>query len=93
MKDIRNLVEEVQNYSDEQLRRLNQAVVAALNNRQASADRSAVVRLNVGDQVKFNGGRRGEITITLDKINSRSVHGKTSEGRGWRVSPGLCTKI
>ena len=48
---------------------------------------------SVGDQVAFN-GRRGEIvTGTVKSVNDKTCTVNGTDGRGWRVSPGLLRKV
>jgi hypothetical protein len=58
--------------------------------------RDAVREFRIGDVVEFKNGKgifSPAVRITVEKINPKSLSGKTAEGRGWRVAPTLCTKV
>lgn len=78
----------------EELEALNQEVCALIRKHYAARQSAASRKFHVGDRVSFRSGTAvfaPLITITIDKINEKSVGGKTDEGKRWRVSPTLLT--
>jgi len=66
-------------------------VISAVKNQQRYLSMKTSSMLKIGDRVKFN-SKRGEITGTVRKINTKTIHVVSLSGTNWRVSSTLIQK-
>ena len=72
--------------SDDELRMLNQEIVARLNQRIERRLRQAVLQFEVGQSVEFDGPDGRVVRGSVKRVNQKTIT-ITTPGGLWRVSP------
>ena len=70
-------------------------MIRLIKQRRTTLAQMATNTVEVGDSVTFDAGRRGIITGTVLKINTKTVQVKQTNGLGitWKVSANLLKKV
>jgi phenylalanyl-tRNA synthetase beta subunit len=91
---VKDIIQQLEGFSTEDLRKLSGAVVSVLKNKLRFARMAAGVQFKPGSTATFYSPKYGEdISIVVDKVTpSGVVYGKTHAGNKWKVSASLCTK-
>lgn len=85
--------------STDALRELNGAIVDAIRQRQSQRQWEAARNLDVGLTARFTSKQGHNVTVRVDKINSKSVNctelnlDGSPSNRTWRVAPTLLSVV
>lgn len=86
------IITTINNLNEKQLHSLHQIIVQRIKLMHNASAMYAMKDFNILDRVYFNhNGKRIEGIIT--RLNQKTITVTTAEGGGWKVSPGLLTKI
>jgi hypothetical protein len=70
---------------------LNHRIVERLRFMQQARAHVAMLKFRIGESVSFQSEGRERIVGTVTRYNKKSVSVLASDGRQWKVSPGLLT--
>lgn len=93
-------IEALRKMGTSDLRELNSAIVAEINERNRNRQRDLVRQFRTGDKAAFKCSRTGRmVNVRVDRLNTKTI-GCTelnSDGsltmKTWRVSPGLLVSV
>ncbi len=68
---------------------LNHRIVERLRFMQHARAHASMLKLRIGQRVRFKPEGRGRITGMVTRYNKKSVTVVTADGQRWNVSPGL----
>lgn len=83
---------DIESMSYEELMALNERIVDRLNHLDTIESIEAMSSLNIGSKVSFD-SNKGRQTGRVVKLNTKTVRVISEDGRNWKVSPYLLTKI
>ena len=85
---------DIDDLSYDELLALNDRIIARLKHLDAADTIDAMMKLNLGSKVCFDGGRKGMQVGILVKFNQKTVTVLTDDGRRrWNVSPQMLSPI
>lgn len=88
-KNVTQICTALVTMTDEELRTINEEVVALMRHRQTVKSFEIAKTFTIGQKVQFTNSRNGQVVFgVIEKINVKTIKVKTDGGR-WSVSPGL----
>jgi hypothetical protein len=84
---------EIGEISLDQLMDLNRKVCAEIRYRHEVKNHEVILKVNIGDTVQFDSGRRGMIKMVVESVKGKHLHGRTSNGMMWKAAAGICTIV
>lgn len=89
MNKFEQLSMDIDELEEDDLIDLNQQIVARLNFLRQLRTHKSMLKLKVGQLVRFITDDGIQVRGIISKFNQKTVSVVTPEGRTWRVSPGL----